>query len=363
MKHILFSSYDELKNPYYAGGGARAIYEIAKRLSPKYAVTVLCGKYPGFKNYKKNNVCYKHVGLSIGHAKVDQLLFQLILPFYAMTEEYDIWFESFTPPFSTSYLPLFTRRHIVGLAHMLSGEDMKRKYKLPFDVFEKYGLQFYKNFIVVTEFDKNKIKKTHPNSSITIIPNGIIPPKKLSRKKGTYILYLGRIEVNQKGLDLLLHAFKKISTKTSIPLIIAGAGTQDEEKNLLNLITKLDLQQRVKILGRVQGRQKEELYQNAICVVIPSRFETFSLVALETLAHKKLLISFNIHGLSWIPKNARIIAKKLESTSLSRALLQAIEQKSDNHIIQKTGYIFSQQFHWDIIAKQYKDYIDTNIRK
>jgi len=40
---IIISNYDSVKNPYYGGGGATAIHEIASRLTKKFEVTVLTG--------------------------------------------------------------------------------------------------------------------------------------------------------------------------------------------------------------------------------------------------------------------------------------------------------------------------------
>src|SRR5438046_2109760 len=103
-KRIIFSNYDDLKNPYYGGGGAFAIHEIAKRLTTDYHIKVLTGKYPGSEDEIKDGVFYQHIGLSLKNPQVDQLLFQLCLPIFIMRERYNLWLESYTPPFSTSLL-------------------------------------------------------------------------------------------------------------------------------------------------------------------------------------------------------------------------------------------------------------------
>ena len=109
-KKIIFSTYDDVDNPYYGGGGAHAISEIAKRLASFFDVTIITANYPGGKNIRKDGIRYKRIGPSFVDPRTGQLIFSLLLPWYARHEEYDIWFESFTPPFSTSFVPLFTKK-------------------------------------------------------------------------------------------------------------------------------------------------------------------------------------------------------------------------------------------------------------
>ncbi|MBX7180163.1 MAG: glycosyltransferase, partial [Saprospiraceae bacterium] len=122
-------NYDDIKNPYYGGGGALAVHEVAKRLAARqHEVLVLTGKYPGCKDEIIDGVQYKRIGFHLLDARVGQLAFHFSLPWYAARLQYDIWVESFTPPFSTALLPLFTNKPVVGLTHLLGGKAMKLKY-------------------------------------------------------------------------------------------------------------------------------------------------------------------------------------------------------------------------------------------
>src|SRR5205085_1806507 len=102
----------------------------------------------------------------------------------------------------------------------------------------------------------------------------------------------GRIEVNQKGLDLLIEAYKLISQETNYPLLIAGSGALDEMKKLKQLVKKLKMEKKIKLVGRVSGDQKIKLMMESVCMVVPSRYETFSIVALEALAYGIPLVTF-----------------------------------------------------------------------
>ena len=361
---IIISSYDDLKNPYYAGGGAVAIHEIAKRLVAKCEVVVITGKYPNSKDERIDEVKYRRIGTSFLGAKLDQLTFQICLPILVLTEKYDIWFESFTPPFSTNFLQIFTKKPVIGIANMLSGEDMKRKYKLPFEIIEKAGLKSYKYLITPSETTKKIIKKINPKAEIITIPHGVDKiSKSETPSKKRHILFMGRIEVNQKGLDLLLDAYSKIIDDVGYPLYIAGIGEKKEILKLINTIDSLDLSHKVKLLGRITGERKIKAYRDSLFVVIPSRFETFSLVAMEAMAHKRAVVSFDIQGLSWIPKNCRITAKPFNIKSLSQAIFQLSNNLPLTRQLGINGQKYAQGFSWENSAKQYEEFIFTAISR
>lgn len=357
-KKLIISSYDDLKNPYFAGGGARAIHEVAKRLVGKgYAVTVITGKYPNSKAEIIDEVTYQRIGTSFLGAQLDQVTFQFCLPLYVLTKTFDVWVESFTPPFSTNFIQLFTKKPVIGLVHMLSGEDMKRKYKLPFDLIEKIGLKTYAHIIVPSKIILKKVRIENQTAKISIIPNGIDKIHAITRSEKKYILFLGRIEVDQKGLDLLLHAYSKIVKKITYPLYIAGSGEKKEEAILQKIIEKFSLTGKVKCLGKVNGAEKEKLYQEAFIVVITSRFETFSVVALEAFSYGKALIYFGIDGLQWIPKNAGMQVKPFDITQFAESMLTVVKDKKSTESMGKHGQAYAKQFTWEKIADEYEIFI------
>lgn len=361
---IIFSNYDSLKNPFYGGGGAIAIHEIAKRLTRTHEVEVLTGRYPGSKDEVIEAVKYKRIGVFFLGPRLSQLLFSLTLPFYARLKNFDLWIESFTPPFSASFLPIFTSKPVIGLVHMLAGADMQRKYKLPFTLLENLGLRFYRYFIVVNETFKQKIQKINNKAIIKVIPNACDVPKGIVGKdKSTHILFIGRIEVNQKGLDLLLEAFKKISTKTKVKLVIAGGGSKSEEEKLKGLINKFSLSNKVRLVGRVSGRKKYELFKKALFVVVPSRYETFSMFALEAASFGLPVVSFENEGISWLPRSASVKVKNFNTQKFSERMLELISNPKLRIKIGKRAKKISKKFSWEKVLQEYKKFILRVCRK
>lgn len=359
-KKIIISNYDDLKNPYYAGGGATAIHEVAKRLIENYQVTVITSRYPKSSDAVIDGVYYKRIGLSFVPAKAAQLIYQLLLPIYTLKESYDLWIENFTPPFTTSFLPLFTKKEVIGVVHMLPAEDMERKYRLPFRYVENLGIKCYKKIIVTQNGIKNKIQEINKTANIQVIPNGVDIKIKKSGSKRMHILFLGRIEVDQKGLDLLIRSFSELKDKTNLPFVIAGNGEEGQIKLLKELLKKEGLTKRVKLVGRVEGSEKDLLIKQAVCLVVPSRFETFSMVSLEALAYGVPLITFDIDGLKWIPSSVRYKVKPFDTHGLAKKIAEIIEKKNDLLNKSAKGREFAAKFDWDTISKSYISYTQKN---
>lgn len=361
MKKIILSTYDDIKNPHYGGGGARAMHEIAKRLIDSYAITIVSWNHSGNKHEVIDGVTYKRVGNKHINPKIGNLLFQLYLPFLTYKYTFDVWIESFGPPFTTSSLPKFTSKPVIGVVHMLSAEDMQRKYGVSLRWLETRGLQAYKTIIVTSAKLKQEVANRCSQSKIVVVGNGIdkvFSPKSKRRKA---FLYVGRIEVNQKGLDLLIEAFAKFKAtdKENMSLDIIGYGSPSEVKRLKELIKQSGFKKSIIFKGRVEGKEKERYYHNACALVVPSRFDTFSMVSLESLSHGTPVVAFNIPGLRWIPSKSCIKVKPFNTESFAKALHDISSNKSWYQNAQKIGIEYAQKHTWDVISTKYQRVIDS----
>lgn len=356
---IVFSSYDDLENPYYAGGGARAIHEIARRLLKDYQVTVLTGAFPGCKDeVTHEGVTYIRIGHARWGAQLGQLAFSLLLPLYAKRLQFDLWIESFTPPFSVSLLPLVTTKPVIGLVHMLAAKDMERKYHLPFGIIESMGLTWYRTFITIGPQCKKTIAAINPRAHIEQVPNGVaLPHPKRTKAAAHHILFMGRIEYDQKGLDLLLEAYASVRDQIAYPLVIAGDGTRQQVGLLERRIKQLGIASHVHLAGRVAGAEKDRLFRESVAVVCPSRYETYPLAALEALAYKKCLISFDIEGMSWIPRSCQIKVPQYDSHAFGEKLVFATSNQQKTARMTQRGYAFVKNLTWDAAADKYRELI------
>lgn len=130
-----------------------------------------------------------------------------------------------------------------------------------------------------------------PAANITVIPNGVVendfPSGAIEQTKAKFglpndslILFMGRLNPI-KGPDLLLNAFKSVAGDfPTCHLVFAGpdGGMLSE---LRRAAVDHGLSHRVHFLGHVDGGDKTALYHMADLLVVPSRQEAMSIVALE----------------------------------------------------------------------------------
>jgi GalNAc-alpha-(1->4)-GalNAc-alpha-(1->3)-diNAcBac-PP-undecaprenol alpha-1,4-N-acetyl-D-galactosaminyltransferase len=128
--------------------------------------------------------------------------------------------------------------------------------------------------------------------AVTAIANpvarvGEAPSPTVTRIPRPFILAAGRL-VHQKGFDLLITAFAKVTERCpSLRLAIAGEGP--DRAALLELATRLGLETRVFLLGRVAALPA--LMRQAHAFVLSSRYEGFPNVLLEALANGLPVVS------------------------------------------------------------------------
>lgn len=356
--NITFLDFDDIKNPLLNAGQARATLEVGSRLAKKgHHVDVISSKYNQSKNRLENGLNYKHIGFSTPNIRLNNLIYILSLPFVVPRIKTDVIVECFTAPISTLFSPLWTKTPVVAVPTSFEADRFSKLYKLPFEAVEKFGLKFYKYALPYTDTFDSKFKLGNPAIKTSIVPEGVGPEYfAIKRKKPEFILFLGRFDVGQKGIDLLLEAYAKVQDKISYPLVLAGKGP-DQEK-ISQLIKNLKLESKVKIVGPAYGEKKFELLSKALFVAFPSRHEGFSLFVLEAMAASLALVSFDIPSLSWLPKNAIYKARMFDVNEYAKQLVKA----TDKAVVVKKGQDLrkvARNYTWEKVATEYEKFLYT----
>jgi glycosyltransferase involved in cell wall biosynthesis len=107
----------------------------------------------------------------------------------------------------------------------------------------------------------------------------------------TGVLFIGRLETAQKGLDLLLDAWARLDG-LGAELVVAGDGPDRER--LENRARSLGVNRSVRFVGWLDGDERFAHLAAARLVVVPSRFETFGMVALEAFVVGTPVVAFDI---------------------------------------------------------------------
>lgn len=151
-------------------------------------------------------------------------------------------------------------------------------------------------FIAPSEFMKNMaVRHGIPEAKIAAIPNFSPAVPAVTAPDGDYFFYFGRLS-EEKGLHVLLEAMKYAPAAR---LKIAGDGPLADQ--LRRDILRLGLENRVEMLGRLEGEKLGSAIAAARAVIAPSIWhENMPLAVLEALARGKAVIASRAGGLEEI---------------------------------------------------------------
>jgi D-inositol-3-phosphate glycosyltransferase len=164
---------------------------------------------------------------------------------------------------------------------------------------EKKLARTCQRILAPTDREKENLLKfcQPPAEKIGVVPCGVNldlfrPMDRADARQGlgfdedeSIVLYVGRFDPI-KGIDRLLEAMAYLKHLKRTRLVIIGGddpGTP-EYQNLKRLSGKFGIEESVHFVGRVEQNQLTPYYNAADALVVPSYYESFGLVGLESLA-------------------------------------------------------------------------------
>jgi glycosyltransferase involved in cell wall biosynthesis len=151
------------------------------------------------------------------------------------------------------------------------------------------GQNSHKSFVVYNSLDLSNYHESQNKillNSQSIITIGVIGRFHEIKAFKRAILLIDYIKKNLKS-----GIFSEEFCRKKFILKIAGIG--EEEKNLKKLVKELSLEDDVEFLGWVA---QEDFFNKIDIFLLTSKIETFGLVTLEAMKHKKPIISTNTDG-------------------------------------------------------------------
>ena len=338
-----------------AGGGSVRTAEINRRLARDFSVTAVCAGYPGSKARTEGGVRYVCIGLPWGQ-KLSLLSYFFFVPWALLRYPSDLVVEDFAAPFSSIAVPWLTSRPVIGVVQWLNAEEKAAQYRIPFHWVERIGLASHRNLVAVSEDLAVELSRRNPKATICVVENGLpeeaFKPRNSARRN---ILYLGRLDIAQKGLDLLLQAFSSIADTTSSELMIAGSGP--DEAKVRELARRLGVGERVVFAGHVRPAERFELLASAEIVAMPSRYETFGLVAAEALAVGTPVVAFDIPCLRSLVSGAGgVLVPPFDTGAYAAALADTINDGNLRIRLGQTGQQTVSHLRWDDLAERQREF-------
>lgn len=221
---------------------------------------------------------------------------------------------------------------------------------------EKIYLKLYSTSILVTDVNMNKVISR--SEKCAIIPNGIDKEfLQVNNEEDDYILFLSRIDIYQKGLDILMDAFRLIAEKfKDLRLVLAGFAF-NSVADLMKRIP-VGLRDRINYAGFVSGEEKLRLLSRAKVFVLPSRLEAHPVSVLEALACGKAVLVSDIPELRYISENGiGLTFKNNSSRDLADKLSVLLKDKGLRDAIGEKGRKFASDYLWDDMALTFEQFL------
>ena len=213
--------------------------------------------------------------------------------------------------------------------------------------------------------EQRLIKPLRLTAPYAVVPNGVfleeiepLPPKEWfyashpELEAQPFILFLGRLHY-KKGLDYLADAFEIVAKYDGdVRLVVAGPDEGYRGK-FEQKIQKMDLTNRVHLIGPIYGRDKLGALVDSVCFCLPSRQEGFSVAITEALGcGAPVVISEGCH----FPEVAQAGAGEvvhLDSQELAQALIRVLSDQDLRRRMGQAGRrLVTSRYTWPKIAQQ-----------
>ncbi|MDY6802776.1 MAG: glycosyltransferase [Cyanobacteriota bacterium] len=207
------------------------------------------------------------------------------------------------------------------------------------------------------------------NTPVIEVPNGfhpedVLPESRLVWRQDTppKLLFLGRIDAHNKGLDLLLEAFASMvkGKNTNYQLTIQGPDFGDR-KMLEEKGNKLLISEILSFMNPDFSVSPTSIIAGCDIFCLPSRFEGFGLSALEAMLAGRVLLVSEIAGIaSHVRCSGCGVVVKPEVGSIKEGLEELLERRSEWQEMGMAGrrYVL-ENLQWEKIAERALDSYKT----
>jgi glycosyltransferase involved in cell wall biosynthesis len=262
-----------------------------------------------------------------------RVLRQLGVPYVAIPNDpYDEFMFSRNPHLKWPYWYLFERRHLRD-AHAVQLLDQRHEAPL-----RRLGIAtpMFESPCGIAESQAIVVPGPHPT------------------RQAASLLFLGRIDAYNKGLDLLLEAFARVTAMNVTPVTLTLRGPDwGDRATLARRAEALGLSGSVTFADPDYARTPVELIGDHDMLCLPSRFEGFGHVALEAmLAGRVVLVSERAGVARHIVASGAGLAAAPTVEGITTGLLAMLQRRGEWQAMGRLGrdYVLD-SLQWNSIAK------------
>lgn len=167
-----------------------------------------------------------------------------------------------------------------------------------------------------------------------------------------YFLYVGSI-IERKNLLALCRAMKELKDRSPVPLVVIGEGGRYKQavKEYLNrnglsdkVIFLSEHENMKEFDGYYTAKDFPAIFQQATCMIYPSRYEGFGIPVLESLFSGVPVITTDISSLPEVAGDAAYYIDPDDTGQLAKAMIEVKENKTLRERMIREGIRHAQRF-------------------
>lgn len=360
MLQVLHCIYDDPANPWVGGGGAVRVRELYRHLRERVSATVITGRYPGAEDETIDGIRYVRLGASRPYAW-SRWTFARAASRFLREAEYDAAVFDFSV-----YTPIrIPRDRPVGITvHHVTSPTARTRWGpaigIGIQAVERRLLGRARWLSATSHATLAELRRvTSADAHISLVGAGV--PDRLfevERNEQDYLLYFGRLDWFQKGLDTLLEALAKlVRERPSLQLRIAGRGK--DARRVESYARELGIIDHLRMLGEVSDAERVRLFSGAKLLLMPSRFEGFGMVAAEAMAAAVPLIAADAGSLPEVvaAPEGGVLVPPGDASALAAATLALLDDSPRRAALSHSARRSAERFRWNTVAEDHLEFL------
>ncbi len=362
MLRVLHCIYDDPSNPWVGGGGSLRVWEIYRRLAGRVEATVATGSFPGARDETREGVRYLRLGARSPYPW-SRWTYSRAATALLARGGYDaavLDFSVYTPVRLPASGPVGT------VVHMLHGPSARDRWGGALggvlDAAERRSLGRARRVSTTSRWMLDRLRPIlAPGAQTELIGSGV-PDEfaRVERREGGYLLYYGRFDLFQKGLDTLLRAYARIAREhPEVELRVAGRG-KDEER-VRELARELGVADRVRLYPNVERPQVLELFSGALALLMPSRLEGLPMAPAEAMAAGVPVVAASVGAVPEVidPPRGGTLVPPDDPDALADAVLALLDDPGRRAALSASARDSARRFSWDAVADRHLQWLHS----
>lgn len=219
------------------------------------------------------------------------------------------------------YLKYMTHRQLKSATKIIAVSQATKD-----DIIKRVGIEPKKIKVIYEGVDREVFKPAVNDALVNTL-------KQFKLKKKNYFLFVGTIQPRKNLVNLINGYDSYFGPFKDVPELVLAGGKGWLSDEIYSLPKILNLEDRVKFLGRVSDEELKALYTGAIALVFPSLFEGFGLPILEAFACNCPVICSKMSSLPEVAGDGAIyIEDPLDCNSIAYAMTQLLQRKDDKKL-------------------------------